>query len=63
MGLGLNDLIDKNHVYFLNRAPAFSKSRHSGLRNELVLLSRLPFIQFSLLQEKRTADGDLGRTD
>lgn len=26
VGLGLNDLIDKIHVYFLNRAPAFSKT-------------------------------------
>lgn len=63
MGLGLNDLVDKIHVYFLNRAPAFSKSLYCGLENELVFLTWLPFIQFSLLQKKRTADGHLGCTD
>lgn len=31
-GLGLNDLTDKKHVYFLNRAPPATKSRHCGLQ-------------------------------
>ncbi len=44
VGLELNDLIDKIHVYFLNRGPAFSESRHCGLGNKLVLVSWLPFI-------------------
>lgn len=52
VSLGLNDLIDKIHVYFLNRVPAFCKSRHCGLGNELVLFSWLPFIHFSLLQRE-----------
>lgn len=52
VGLGLNNLIDKIHVYFLNRAPAFSESHHCGLGNELILPSWLPFIQVSLLQKE-----------
>lgn len=60
-GLGLNNLIDKNPCLFLlNRTPAFSESCYSGLGNKLVHLSWLPFIQFSLLEKERTADGDLG---
>lgn len=56
VGLGLNNLADKIHVYFLHRMPVFSKSRHCGLGNELVFISLLPFIQFSgflLLQKKK----------
>lgn len=47
VGLGLNDLIDKKKKTCL-----FSKSRHSGLRNELVLFSRCLFFSVFPVTEK-----------
>lgn len=51
VSIGLNNLIDKIHVYFLNRVPAFCKSHHCSLGSELVFLSQLLLIRFSLLLE------------
>lgn len=52
VGLGLNNLIDKIHVYFLNRAAAFCESHRCGLGSKLVFLSWLLFILISLLVKK-----------
>lgn len=61
-GLGLNNLIDKIHVYFLNRVPAFSKSHHWSWKR-IGPPFMAPIHSGFVVTEKRTADGDLGCTD